>query len=276
MQNPRHAPYRGPLKAVVLDWAGTAVDFGSLAPVMAFQAVFRRRGVDVASADVRAFMGMHKRDHLHRLLALPQVAEAWRGAHGRLPDGEDELSLFAEFVPAQRSVLVETAEVIPGVLDAVESMRSRGLRLGSTTGYTAELLAIVADEAARQGYRPDVAVTVSDVPAGRPAPWMMHRVLERLDVFPPAAVVKVGDTPVDVGEGLSAGAWSVGLVACGNEVGLSRTAWSALSPDEREARLKAGRANLEAAGAHYVIDDWSAWPGVLDDIGARLRNGETP
>ncbi len=276
MRNPRHARYCGPLRAAVLDWAGTAVDFGSQAPVQAFQAVFRRAGVEVTAAEVRAFMGLHKREHLHRILATPRVAEAWRQVHGHPVDVIDEDSLFAEFVPAQLSVLAQTAQVIPGVLESAALMRARGMRLGSTTGYTAELLALVAAEAARQGYRPDASASVSDVPAGRPAPWMMARVLQRLDVHPPAAVVKFGDTPADIGEGLAAGTWTVGLVSCGNEVGLSEAEWSALAPAIQEERLAAGRRNLEAAGAHYVINDWSGCAQVLDDIDARLLSGEAP
>ena len=35
--------YAGPVRAVVFDWAGTTVDYGSRAPVAAFAEVFRRR-----------------------------------------------------------------------------------------------------------------------------------------------------------------------------------------------------------------------------------------
>ncbi len=276
MRNPRHARYAGPLRAAVLDWAGTAVDFGSQAPVQAFQSVFLGHGVEVTAGEVRAFMGLHKREHLHRLLATARVAEAWRQVHGRPPTADDEGALFAEFVPAQLMVLAETAQVIPGVLESIRWMRSRRMRIGSTTGYTAELLAVVAGEAARQGYVPDAVASVSDVPAGRPAPWMMHRVLERLDIHPPASVVKFGDTPADIGEGLAAGTWTVGLINCGNEVGLSQAAWEALDPADRVERTLAGRRRLEAAGAHYVVPDWSAVPGILDDIEARLRSEDAP
>ncbi len=276
MRNSRHVRYSGPLRAAVLDWAGTAVDFGSRAPVQAFQSVFRGRNVEVTASEVRAFMGLHKMEHLRRLLATPRVAKAWQQVHGNPSDDSDVASLFAEFIPAQLTVLAETAQVIPGVLAAIEFMRCRRMRIGSTTGYTAELLAVVAAEAARQGYVPDAMASVSDVPAGRPAPWMMHRVLELLDVHPSAAVVKFGDTPADIGEGLAAGTWTVGVVTCGNEIGLSKDEWFALPLAERVDLAQAGRRRLEATGAHYVIDDWSACPAILEDIEGRLVSGEAP
>ena len=35
------------IEAVIFDWAGTTVDFGSLSPVGAFMEAFRRAGVEV-------------------------------------------------------------------------------------------------------------------------------------------------------------------------------------------------------------------------------------
>jgi phosphonoacetaldehyde hydrolase len=53
----RNTVYTGPVRAVVLDWAGTAVDFGCMGPVAVFQEVFARRGVEVTVHEARAPMG---------------------------------------------------------------------------------------------------------------------------------------------------------------------------------------------------------------------------
>ena len=74
------------VKAVVLDWAGTVVDFGSRAPMGAFVEVFARFGVAISIAQARGPMGLPKRAHIAALLAEPDIAEAWRAAHGALPD----------------------------------------------------------------------------------------------------------------------------------------------------------------------------------------------
>lgn len=57
--------YHGPLKAVVFDWAGTIVDCGVLAPVLAFQKVFEDEGVPVTDEETRGPMGTHKRVHCY-------------------------------------------------------------------------------------------------------------------------------------------------------------------------------------------------------------------
>ncbi|MDV7390789.1 hypothetical protein RZS08_05515, partial [Arthrospira platensis SPKY1] len=45
--------YRGPIQAVILDWAGTMVDFGSCAPAAVFQKVFADQGVPISMAEAR-------------------------------------------------------------------------------------------------------------------------------------------------------------------------------------------------------------------------------
>src|SRR3712207_6338466 len=87
------------LKAVVLDWAGTTVDHGSLAPMGAFVEAFGRFGVEVTVEEARGPMGMAKRPHVAAILALPRVAEAWERAHGRAPTGADVDAVYEAFVP---------------------------------------------------------------------------------------------------------------------------------------------------------------------------------
>ena len=62
-------------KAVVFDWAGTMIDFGSFAPMGVFVEAFKRFGLDATIAEARAPMGAPKRDHIKAMLMAP--------AHGR-------------------------------------------------------------------------------------------------------------------------------------------------------------------------------------------------
>src|SRR5271156_4784083 len=95
----------GRIEAVIFDWAGTTVDHGCMAPVAAFREVFRRRGITVSTAAARGPMGIHKRTHIERLCALPEVIAAWGTRFGRAPDAADVEAMFAEFVPLQLAVL---------------------------------------------------------------------------------------------------------------------------------------------------------------------------
>ena len=45
--------YRGPIEAVILDWAGTTLDFGCVAPAVVFVEVFKRQGVTIDMAEAR-------------------------------------------------------------------------------------------------------------------------------------------------------------------------------------------------------------------------------
>lgn len=261
---------------MVCDWAGTTVDHGSRAPVLAFIRLFAARGVSVTPDEVRAPMGLHKKEHIRALLVLPAVTARWRARHGRDPVATDVDDLYHAFMPLQLEVLDDCSRLVPEVLDCVAELRRSGVRIGATTGYFREAAARVERAARAQGYWPDCSVCADDVPAGRPAPWMIFRIMEALVVYPPATVVKVGDTVPDIGEGRAAGAWSVGVLRSGSEVGCTEAEWDALPSDERSRRLAAGREKLLAAGAHAVGETLAELPALVTELTARLRRGEKP
>lgn len=268
--------YCGPIRAVILDWAGTTVDYGSWAPVVVFLRLFEQHGVIISPEDARAGMGLMKKDHLRTILERPTVAAAWRSVHGASPTTHDIDTLFEQFIPLQTSILQEYAKPIPGLIDVLADLRKRGIKVGSTTGYTRAMIDMLAPAAAAHGYLPDSIVCPDDVPAGRPAPWMCFQNAMHLGVHPMAALVKVGDTPVDIEEGLNAGMWTVGVTLTGSLLGLSESDVHALTPQERvEVHTRIG-SQLYAAGAHLVIEGiWDLLPAI-DEIEARIRCGETP
>ena len=276
MQNPLFSRPVLSVRAIVLDWAGTAVDFGSCAPVHAFIAAFSSLGIQISSADARGPMGRHKRDHLAAIFALTHVAAQWQQAHGRLPTEADIDTVFAAFVPAQMAVLGDFATPIPGVVEVIDAWREQGIRIGSTTGYTRAMLDVVAASAARQGYAPDSSFAADQVPAGRPAPWMIWQNLQTLGVWPPAAVVKIGDTVADIDEGLNAGCWTVALTTCGNEVGLNQAEFEGRDAATRAAQVLHAGETLTRAGCHYLASSWAEIPSILADINARLAAGDRP
>jgi phosphonoacetaldehyde hydrolase len=268
--------YRGGLKAVVFDWAGTMIDFGSFAPVAAFLEVFRRFGVPITPAQAREPMGSHKKEHIRAIARMDAVVEVARQALGKPLDEADIEALYRDFLPLQIESIQMYSRLIPGAIELAAEIRRRELRIGSTTGYTREMMDTLLPSAEAQGYSPDATATASDVPAGRPAPWMLFRVAIELGVYPMAAVVKIGDTPLDVEEGLSAGTWTIALARCGNEVGLTEAELALLPDSAQRERIERARKRLAQAGAHYVVDDPLDCLAVLDEIEARVRRGERP
>jgi phosphonoacetaldehyde hydrolase len=271
-----HRRYRGDIEAVLLDWAGTTMDYGCMAPAVVFVEVFKRRGVPVTMAEARQPMGAHKRVHIQRITEIDSVRTRWRETHGRLPDDDDVSAMFEDFVPLQLACLSDYSELIPGTLEAVAAMRERGMKIGSTTGYMTEMTEINRADAARQGYVPDSTVCASEVPAGRPYPYMCLRNAINLEVTTVEACVKIDDTTPGVEEGLNAGMWTIGLAVSGNEIGLPLAEVEALAPAERESKRDRAYRRMYQAGAHYVVDSIADVLPCLDDIQARLRRGEKP
>jgi len=264
------------LLAVLLDWAGTTVDFSSRAPVQAMVAAFEQAGVRVTDSDVRRFMGKAKRDHLANVFALPQNAEHWIARHGRTADDEDIDRVYESFLLRQSECLVRYSEVIPGCLDAVHWCRQQGLRVGAPTGYTRQLLDTVAVTAESEGYAPDVTICADDVRPGRPEPWLNFEAAKRLGVYPMSAMLIVDDTVAGVTAGRNAGAWTAGVVLSGNEVGLSREALEALPLGERTERIESARRRLTDAGAHVLIDTIAELPLIVERINQQLADGKLP
>jgi phosphonoacetaldehyde hydrolase len=252
------------------------MDFGCIAPAVVFARVFERQGVPITMEEARAPMGAHKRVHIQKITQLDAVRRRWQEAHERLPDKRDVDAMFADFVPLQLECLSAYSELIPGTLDVVGQLRARGIKIGSTTGYTTEMTAINLRDAARQGYEPDSTVSASEMPAGRPYPFMCLQNAINLQVDCVQACVKVDDTIPGVEEGLNAGMWTVGLAVSGNEIGLPLAGWEALPEDEQKVRRERAYRRMLQSGAHYVVDTIADLLPCIDDIEARLRRGERP
>jgi phosphonoacetaldehyde hydrolase len=105
---------------------------------------------------------------------------------------------------------------------------------------------------------------------------MALEALVRLSISPVEAVVKIGDTAVDIGEGLNGGMWAVGVAVTGNEVGLTAAEYAALPVDAQRRLSQVATDALYAAGAHYVVDRLSDIGPVLGAIEERLSAGEKP
>ena len=264
------------LQAVLFDWAGTTVDFGSRAPVKVFLEIFHRMGIEISEAEARGPMGQAKREHIASVLALPRVAKLWSDKFGASPRSEDVDRLYADFLPLQLSVLSQGSDVIPGVAEMVRSLRQRGLKIGSSTGYTKALMEAVTPTAREQGYEPDVIICSDEVPAGRPMPWLNFRACEALGVYPPSKVLVVVDTPLGIEAARNAGMWVVGVTMTGNGLGLSQAEAEALTAPDLDQRIDAIEKEYLAAGAHFVLRSAAHLIPVVDQINKRLEEGVLP
>jgi phosphonoacetaldehyde hydrolase len=250
-------------KAVVFDWAGTTIDFGSFAPMGVFVKAFAQFGVEVSIAEARAPMGAPKWNHIKAMLTAPRVAAEWARVHGAAPADADVDAVYKVFVPMNEAVVADYATLVPGAAEAVAALRARGLKIGSTTGYTRSIMQRVLPVAAAQGYAPDNLVCADDLPEGRPGPLGMYQCFIDLRVHPPSAVIKVDDTEPGVAEGVAAGCVTVGVALSGNHVGMTPEELAALPPAQVDDLRAGAAAMLRAAGADHVIDTVADLPALV-------------
>ena len=228
--------------------------------------IFRRRNVEITEPEARGPMGLAKRDHIAAIVQLPRVSTAWSDHYGNAATDADVQSMYDEFLPLQKQTLSAHSEVIPGVCETMDLLRGQGIKIGSTTGYTRELMEVVIPLAASGGYEPDVVVCSDDVSAGRPAPWMNFRALEQLGVYPLDSVLVVDDTPIGIMAGLNSGSITVGVTKTGNALGLSASEVAKLPIDQLEARLDQIETEFRHAGADHVVQSVADIPELVDHL----------
>ena len=264
------------LQAAILDWAGTVVDFGSFAPTQIFVEAFGEFDVQVSIEEARGPMGMGKWDHIRTLCDQPQITERYKKAFGRAPTDADVTAIYERFMPLQIEKIAEHSALIPGALDTIAKLREQGIKIGSCSGYPAQVMAKVVELAATNGYIADHVVATDEVPNGRPWPAQALANVIALGIDDVGACVKIDDTVPGILEGRRAGMWTVALVCSGNALGLTHAQYKALDA----ATLASERTRIHAlfAGSrpHYLIDTISDLPDVITDINRRLAKGEMP
>lgn len=161
-------------------------------------------------------------------------------------------------------ILDQFAEVKPYVLGTMEELRKRGIAIGSTTGYTDKMMAIVVPKAKENGYVPDAWFSPDAVGhVGRPFPYMIFQNMQPLHIQFVSSVTKVGDTISDIKEGKNAGVYTVGVVEGSSEMGLTQAEYEALPDEEKEAKVKAVMQKFVDAGADEVIRNMGELVGLL-------------
>ena len=237
------------INAVIFDWAGTTIDYGSRAPIVAFQKAFENVGIQISEAEIRQDMGLDKYTHIHKIMDLPAVQNDWQARFQVLPTEDDCNQIFSDFKAILLSSLTEFGQLKPGMSEVIDYLNTHHISYGTTTGYDAEMLALVLPIAARQGYQPAVNITS-----------------EQLNITDPTKVMKVGDSVNDILEGNNANAVSVGIIDGSNIMGLSEIAFHTLSSAEQAERRAQVTAEYQRAGADYILQSMAELPALIAQI----------
>lgn len=264
------------LEAVIFDWAGTLVDFGSFAPTQVFVEAFAQFGMTVTLAQARGPMGMGKRDHIRTLCNVPAIVEQYIKRFDHAPSDDDVTTIYDYFLPMQLEKVAQYSAPIEGAIATLAHARGRGMKLGSCSGYPASVMQRVRAGAAAQGLNVDYCIASDEVPRARPWPAMALQNVVHLGISDVAACVKVDDTAPGIEEGRRAGMWTVGLLLSGNAAGLTHAQYQAQDEQQRQAARARADTELAAARPHYTIDTIADLPAVFDDIDQRLARGQMP
>ena len=249
------------IKLVVLDWAGTSVDYGCFAPVNAFALAFQSVGINPTVDEIREPMGMLKRDHIRTMLSMDRIKTKWMEIYGSEPDDAAVEKIYGVFEESLMKSLNDYAVPKPGTLEAVAKLREMGIHIGSTTGYTDAMMKVVTKGAAEHGYEPDAWFSADAVGGlGRPYPYMIYENMRHFKIASTEEVIKVGDTVSDIKEGKNAGVKSLGVLEGSSTLGLSQEEYEALSIAERESVLDNARQKLLLAGADAVLTNLEELP----------------
>ena len=190
-----------PPELVVLDMAGTTIDDGQqVYRVLAETA--RAHGASPSQAEIARWHGASKHEALRDLLST----------RAGIPPSNAELETVVADFQARLSAAYadQPPHPLPGVTEALAALREGGVKVALTTGFDRVIVeSLISALGWEDESVADTVVCGSDVPAGRPAPYMIFRAMERLGVTDVARMLVAGDTPRDLAAGTNSGAATV-------------------------------------------------------------------
>lgn len=192
------------IELVALDMAGTTIDDHGLV-YDALRSAVEETGASVSEQNLQQWMGT---DKVAAITALMQLG-------GENPGSGRALAAFDRFRGILAESYFETPPVaLPGVENALRELKSRGVRVALTTGFDDAVAWPLLDSLEWSvGDLLDAVVTTSDVASGRPAPYLIHRAMERAAVEDVRRVLAAGDTIVDLLAARNAGVIAVGVTS---------------------------------------------------------------
>ena len=189
-------------KLAVFDMAGTTVSEGG-AVYRALELTLEERGILVTSEAIHQVKGTDKREALRVLIEGSPLVEQL------LPELSNLHERFVERMIEHYRTSPLVGEVA-GTAATFRWLRERGVKVALNTGFSRQIAAVLIDRLGWERDRLiDGSITSDEVERGRPAPYMITKLMDRFGINDPSQVIKVGDAPSDLLEGYNA---SCGLV----------------------------------------------------------------
>jgi phosphonatase-like hydrolase len=211
---------------VVTDLMGTTLrDDGAVLP--AYHAAFAECAIPFTEEELAAKRGAHKLSLFTEFAARRYPADdAAKRAAAALEIFEKQLRHF---------LASGGGNPIEGAEDAVSRLRQAGIKVVLTSGFDRGLIADIVKHCG-WGELFDAVVYPDEVPAGRPAPYLIFQAMQKTRVEPVKRVATIGDTVLDLQAGTNAGAgWVIGVLSGAHDAEtLGRTPHTHLLPSIAE------------------------------------------
>lgn len=222
------------IELVVFDMAGTTVRDKNFVGI-AFQQAMQSEGYDIAIADVNPLMGYEKP------VAIRMMLEANEADPSKITNALVD-TIHTRFVNGMIDFYKTTTEIapLPNVEETFEILRADGIKIALNTGFSRDIADVIIDRLG-WGDKIDYLVASDEVPAGRPYPDMIRKIMAALGVASADRVAKVGDTEVDINEGINAG--------CKYVIGVTTGAFT--------------RDELLPYKPTHIVDDIAEVPGII-------------
>lgn len=255
------------IEAVILDWSGTIIDYGCMATEEIYRDIFKEFSIELTTKEIRAKMGIEKVDHIRAIIESDRVSKLWLKNTGMEPNEGDVRELNRHFEEKIFDKLEKYCQPKEYVKQAIETLRESGIRIGSTTSYSTEVMEFLTKLVAKKGLIIDCWINADQVNGqGRPNPYMIFKNMEKMGVSSVHNVIKVGDTVNDIKEGYNAGVVTVGVIDGSSEIGLSQAEFDTLSEEDKKATRKRVADKFKKAGANYIMNDFRTLPYIVAQI----------
>jgi phosphonatase-like hydrolase len=186
------------IELVVFDMAGTTVSEGG-AVYQALRDTLAANGLNVTDDAIHPVKGTDKREALRTLIEQSNLRDEL------LPGLDSIHEDFVERMIAFYRTDLSVSEM-PGASATFRQLKQQGIKVALNTGFSRDIAQTLID---RLGWERDglidASVTSDEVERGRPFPWMIRRLMQKVGVKEARRVAKIGDAPADLWEGKNAG-----------------------------------------------------------------------
>ncbi len=249
------------VEAVIFDWDGTMVDYGGFAPTDALARVLKTYGVTLPGERMRLSVERCTIEGIDSVMQEADVNKAWKKKYERRPDRKCLEEIFESVQTQLRTSVKNMTEPLPYVLDTIEILRKKGIKIGATTNYTPETIKGLQSAAKKNGLQPDYSACTEG--NRRPYPYMIFENIKHLGIQAVENVIKIGDTVLDVKEGKNAGVFTIGVVEGSAEMGISKANYEVLPAEKRYELSRKVEGKFKKAGADLVVTNLRELPDAI-------------